>query len=66
MKIRIKPAKDGAKIPKPSNGKFLHEEGELVLLDKFWRRRLLCGDVVEVKTIKKKTVKKITKKSEDE
>lgn len=65
MKIRLKPAKAGVKIPNPFNGKFLQEEGEVVELNKFWRRRINAGEVVEVKE-EKKVSKKITKKRGDE
>jgi hypothetical protein len=66
MKLRLKPAKAGAKIIKPQNGKFLHEEGEEIVIDKYWRRRMNAGEVVEVKKEVKKVSKKITKKRGDE
>lgn len=67
MKIRLKPV-NKRKIPNPKNGFFLKEEGELVELDKFWRRRLMLNEVVEVVEVKqqKKTTKKKQPKKEIE
>jgi len=61
----IKP-KAGLKIRHPKSKLFLQEEGEEVLLNTFWRRRLNDGDVIEVKNeVKEKVVepkKEVSKK----
>jgi hypothetical protein len=61
-KKMLKPAKEGAKIVNPENGFNLRDSGEMVELNKFWRRRLMSGEVVEVKPEKKKVIKKVEKK----
>ncbi len=61
-KIKIKPAREGLEVVNPSNGFNLRDSGEIVELNKFWRRRLMSGEVVEVKTEKKKVIKKVIKK----
>ncbi len=43
----LKPAA-GLKLRKP-DGSFLADEGEAVVIDSFWKRRLKDGDAVEVK-----------------
>lgn len=43
----IKPA-DGLKVRR-LDGVHLSADGETVVLDSYWRRRLLAGDVVEAK-----------------
>jgi hypothetical protein len=57
-KMKIKPAREGDKIPNPKTGRFLKSEGEEVSMDKYWRRLLKSEQVVEAKKempIKKKT-----------
>ena len=65
-KIKLKPAKKGLKVTDPKHGRFLKDEGELVDLTIYWRRRLKCGDVVEVKEEKKKQPKKVNKNIDKE
>ncbi len=65
-KIKLKPSKKGLKVTNPKHGRFLREEGEEVNLTIYWRRRLKCGDVVEVKEEKKKPSKKINKNIDKE
>ena len=48
MTIFIKP-KNGLKILRPDNGRFLRPEGEKVPNTTFWRRRIFDGDVIETK-----------------
>lgn len=45
--MKIKP-KEGLKIKRPDNGRYLNPEGEDVPKNTFWARRLADGDVVEV------------------
>ena len=62
---KIKPAKKHYKIPNPKNGFFLRVDGEMVIMDKYWRRLLKAGDVVEVKEEEKeKPMKKNKPKKE--
>ena len=67
-KMNLKPAKKGLKVFNPKSGKSLSESGELVILDKYWRRRYNAGEVVECKPAKaeKKVNKKEDKKKGDE
>lgn len=44
MRIFVKP-KEGAKIPRPENGRMLKPEGEEVDQSTYWRRRASDGDV---------------------
>lgn len=49
QKIKLRPSKPGLKVTNPATNLHLKEEGQLVALTSYWRRRLSCGDVVEVK-----------------
>jgi hypothetical protein len=51
----IKP-KDGLKIRRPDNKKFLAIEGEEVPKNSFWLRRILDGDVYEPQKVSEKKV----------
>lgn len=61
-KIKLKPSKKGLKVTNPKHGRDLKEEGELVSLSIYWRRRLKSGEVVEVKEEKKTKSKSKPKK----
>jgi hypothetical protein len=45
----IKPAKPGLKVGVPGLRRYLAEQGEPMPMTTYWRRRLIAGDVVEVK-----------------
>jgi hypothetical protein len=47
MIIFVKP-KDGVTIRRPDTGRMLAAEGEKVVRDTFWRRRIAEGDVEEI------------------
>lgn len=64
-KTKLKPVEE-RKIPNPKSGFFLKKEGEVVELNKYWRRRLLFGEVVEVKKEMKKTIPKKSLKNKGE
>lgn len=53
-KIRLKPSKSDLKVFNPKSSRDLDPKGELVSLSIYWRRRLLSGEVVEVKAEKPK------------
>jgi len=60
--MKVKPAKEGLLVRDPKSKKFLPAEGaEVNILDIYWHRRLVCGDVIEV-TEQAKTAKKESKK----
>ena len=40
--------KEGGRVLRPDTKQPLAAEGESVAMDRFWRRRMLHGDVVEV------------------
>lgn len=70
MHKKLKPSigKDGKplKVHNPATKLFIKEEGQMLPMSTYWRRRLACGDVVEVtedepKKPTKKTNKKDTK-----
>ena len=74
MHKKLMPAKgkDGKslKVHNPATKLFLKEEGQMVPMTTYWRRRLACGDVVEAKADEpknesKKVTKKDTKKVSD-
>lgn len=65
-KVKLKPAEADKKIPNPKNGFMLREEGEFVYMNKYWRRRLMFGEVVEVKESKKVSKPKKLKDKGDE
>ncbi len=52
--LHVKPAHEDVPITDPSNGRDLPKEGLHVPNDKFWRRRLAEGVVVEVPASAKK------------
>jgi len=56
MKVKIKPAA-GLKIKRPDTLIYLKEEGEVVKMDTFWRRRIKDGDVELMEEIKTEVVK---------
>ena len=58
QKIKLKPSRKGLKVANPKTNLHLKDEGELIALTSYWRRRLNCGDVVEVKEEKKQEPKK--------
>lgn len=67
-RLRIKPAR-GKQVRKP-DGHLLSIDGETVLIDSYWRRRLVTGDVVPferpvkpaaLKTAKTAPAKKVEK-----
>ena len=45
---RILAPKEGGRVRRPDTKLPLAAEGESVVMDRYWRRRLLHGDVVEV------------------
>jgi len=45
----IKPATPGLKVGVPGQRRYLAEQGEPMAMTTYWRRRLIAGDVVEVK-----------------
>ena len=61
--VKLKPSKKGLKVHNPATKLFLKEDGEHVSNSTYWRRRLKCGDVVEVREEKKPIIKKTVKKS---
>lgn len=52
--------KEGGRVLRPDTKQPLAAEGESVVMDRFWRRRLLHGDVVEVTAADEKPAKKGT------
>lgn len=50
-KIFIKPA-EGRVVPHPERGGFLSEQGDEVVINAYWQRRLNDGDVVKAKPAK--------------
>lgn len=63
-KINIKAASEKIKVIDPDTGREINKDGEQVVLSKYWRRRLSCGDIIEIKEeIKKATIKKVQKKN---
>ena len=69
QKAVLKPSKAGLKVMDPQTGLHLKSEGKEVPLTNYWRRRILCGDCVEVKQEKpqaKVQVRKANNKKESE
>lgn len=66
MQKILKPARPDLKVHVPATKLFLKAEGQPIVLTTYWRRRLACGDVVEVTEAKtaKKVTKKVNKKDE--
>jgi hypothetical protein len=62
QKAVLKPSKAGLKVMDPQTGLHLSPEGKEVPLTNYWRRRIICGDCIEVKT-EPKAVKVQTKKT---
>lgn len=52
--------KDGKplKVHNPATKLFIKEEGQMLPFNTYWRRRVACGDVVEVKETKKQEAPK--------
>lgn len=47
--MKLKPSRPGLMVPYPGGGRrYLAAEGAELALNTYWRRRLNCGDVVEV------------------
>lgn len=46
MKIKVKPAKEGLKVVHPETARDISADGEYVVKDTYWMRRLAEGDVV--------------------
>lgn len=47
--VKLKPSREGLKVYKPETRLHLKEEGETIVLNKYWRRLIKSGDVVVVK-----------------
>jgi hypothetical protein len=62
QKIKLRPSKPGLKVSNPATNLHLKDEGEFIALTSYWRRRLNCGDVIEVKEEPKKEKKNQPKK----
>lgn len=59
----VKPSKKDLVVINPLTGLKIKEEGQEIVMSTYWARRLMCGDVVEVKTQPKES-KEETKKSQ--
>lgn len=57
--MKVKPTKEGLKVPYPLSQRYLKAEGEKVPNSKYWRRRLKEKCVVEVDETKAPTGEKI-------
>ena len=62
MKIKLKPARPGLKVPFPMSKRYLLEDGESVEKSSYWCRRMAEGDAVECKEDSKKEPIKAPKK----
>ena len=60
--FKVKPSKEGLKVPFPLSKIFLKHEGQKVPKSSYWVRRLKQGDVVELK--EEEEVKKVDKKDD--
>lgn len=60
----LKPSREDLKVFDPATKLHLPKEGKKVKLTSYWRRRLSCGDCLEVKEEEKKEEVKQVKKSE--
>jgi len=60
--MKLKPSAPGLLVRDPFTRKFLPEGGaEIKVIDTYWHRRIMCGDVVEVKDEPVKSEKKAKK-----
>lgn len=63
VSVKLRPA-NNMKVFNPSTGLHLSESGEEVILDTYWRRRILDKEVIEVREEVKN--KKSSKKTKEE
>lgn len=62
VKIFVKPKNKKVLVRNPERNRHLKAEGERVVKDAYWHRRIKDGDVVETDAPKKTAKKKIAKK----
>lgn len=65
-RMKIKPARDGLKVPDPMTGLPIPSDGANVVDSHYWQRRLAAGDVVRFRGTRKGAAKSGSKTNHQE